>query len=55
VYVSVAVTLVVAALIVSLMFGMWWFVFGRYRPQSGSTLRMINYIAKGKVENVALK
>jgi hypothetical protein len=55
VYLSVSVTLVVAALVVSLIFGMWWFVFGRYSPQSGSALRMIDYIAKGQVPNEALK
>jgi hypothetical protein len=39
---SVAVTLIIAALIVGLVYGVWRYVLRRYRPRSSSTLRMIN-------------
>jgi len=39
---SVAVTLVAAALVVGLVYGVWRYVFRTYRPRSGSTLNMIN-------------
>lgn len=41
-YLSVAVTLIIAALILGLIYGVWRYVLRRYRPRSSSTLHMIN-------------